>query len=238
MRWMSMLRYALALSAVMTLASCGSSGFDSDGGEDALTMQFLEFNDENIEQQDTIVATAAEVDVCPTICEFGEGGIFGDEEFEQFTETFANAVFMNNGTADILLDQVTVSIPQSGIPSRTTNVAVLLPGGRCSNSPTTRCGLDSQCPGLGAICEQTETPVGIQLFDFIIKELVRGDAVCPSVDPLTGLPTQGTVVPQTYQTNLTFSGSDASGKRFTVKSGLVASFFDANNCDNSGSGGG
>lgn len=234
MRWMSMVRCALILSAAVTLASCGSSGFDTAGGEDALTMQFLEFNDENIEQQDLIVATAAQVDVCPTICEYGEGGIFGDEEYEQFTETFANAVFMNNGTADILLDRVTVSTPGSGIPSRTTNVSVLLPSGRCSNSPTTRCGVDRQCGLQQGTCNQTETPVGIQLYDFIFKELIRGDAVCPSVDPITGLPTQGTVVPQTFQTNVTFSGSDASGKRFTVRAGLVTSFFDANNCSGSG----
>ena len=236
MLWMSMVRCALILGAVMTLASCGSSGFDSDGGEDALTMQFLEFNDEDIEQQDIVVATAAQVDVCPTICEFGEGGIFGDEEYEEFTETFANAVFQNNGTADILLDTITVSTPQSGIPPRTTSVAVLIPSGRCSNSPTTRCGLDNQCGVLGT-CEQSQTPVGLQLYDFIFKELIRGDAICPSVDPITGLPTQGTVVPQTFQTNVTFSGSDASGERFTVKSGLVASFFDANNCSDQGSGG-
>ena len=230
MWWSSIGKLVLVVSAALALASCGSSGFDTSDGTDALTLQFLEFNDEDIEQQDTVVATAAEVDVCPTICEFGEGGIFGDEVFEEFTETFANAVLLNAGTSDILLDTVTVAIPGSGIPSRTTRISVLVPSGRCSNSPTTRCGTDAQC-GLAATCDQVETPVGIQLFDFVIKELIRGDRTCPSVDPLTGLPTPGNVVPQSFQTNVTFSGSDASGERFTVRAGLVAGFFDANNCD-------
>ena len=53
----------------------------------------------DIDQQDTIVGTTASVDVCPTICDFGVDGIFGDEVFEQFTETLANAVFINIGTA-------------------------------------------------------------------------------------------------------------------------------------------
>ena len=44
----------------------------------------------------------------------------------------------------------------------------------------------------------------------------------------------GTVIPQTFQTNITFSGSDESGERFTVDAGLAADFFDANNCDTSG----
>ena len=35
-----------------------------------------------------------------------------------------------------------------------------------------------------------------------------------------------------------FSGSDASGERFTIKTGLVGGFFDANNCSSSGGGGG
>lgn len=230
MRWSRVSCCALSLTFVLGALGCGSSGFDNSNGTDALTMSFIQFNDDDITQQDTVFTGGAQVDVCPTICDFGVDGIFGDEVFEEFTETFANAVFQNNGTADILLDTYTVTILGSNIPSRTTTMAALLPGGRCSNSPTTHCGLDNDC-GLGAICNQAETPVAISLFNFTDKALLVGDSVCPGVDPLTGLPTPGNVLPQTYQVNVTFSGSDESGERFTVKTGLSGSFFDANNCD-------
>lgn len=230
MRWSRVSFCALSLTLVLGAVGCGSSGFDGQEGTDALTMSFIQFNDDDIVQQDTVSGTAAQVDVCPTICDFGVDGIFGDEVFEQFTETFANAVFVNNGTADILLDTYTVSIPGSGLPPRTVSTAALLPGGRCASSPTTHCGLDNDC-GFGDVCDQTLAPVTILLFDFVDKTLIVGDAVCPGVDPFTGLPTPGTVLPQTYQVNVTFSGSDETGERFTVKTGLVAGFFDANNCD-------
>jgi hypothetical protein len=193
-------------------------------------MSFLEFNSDGIVQQDFVGNTSADVDVCPTICDFGVDGIFGDEVFESFTQTHANALFVNFGTADIRLDRYTVNIPGSGLPSRTTTTSALLPGGRCADQPTEHCGLDSDC-GLGGICDQTEVPIEILLFDFVDKTLIVGDATCPGVDPFTGLPTPGTVLPQTYQVNVTFSGSDESGERFTVTSGLTVGFFDANNCD-------
>jgi hypothetical protein len=235
--WWSRVSYcALSLTLVVAAVGCGSSGFDGQPGDDALTMSFIAFSDEGITQEDTVGSTFAQVDVCPTICDFGAMGIFGDEVFESFTETVANAIFVNNGTADILLDHYTVSILNSNIPPKTVSTAALLPAGRCSNAPTTHCGLDSDC--LLGQCLQTETPVQVSLFDFITKELVIGDAVCPGVDPITDLPTPGTVVPQTKQVNVTFSGSDESGERFTVRTGLTASFFDANNCGSSGSSGG
>ena len=231
MRWS---RVTCCLLSLGFVSGCGSAGFDNGGGTDNFTMTFLGFSGEGIEQQDTVgnlPATTVGVDVCPTICDFGVAGIFGDEVFEQFTETTANAVFVNNGTADILLDRYTINTPGSGVPPRTVTVSALLPGGRCSNNPTIHCGLDRDC-GLIATCDHVEVPVQILLYDFVFKALVIGDAVCPGVDPLTGLPMPGTVVPQTLQTDVTFSGSDQSGERFTVDTGLVASFFDANNCDN------
>lgn len=233
MRWLPIMKSVLALSAALALSSCGSSGFDSSGGQDSLTMQFLGFSGEGIEQQDIVGNTSADVDVCQSLCNLG--GDLVDIEFEEFTQTRVNAVFMNMGTSPILLDQYTVSIPGSGIPPRTASVAAILPGGTCSNSPTTQCGLDSDC-GVIATCEHVETSVEVLLFDFVTKELVRGDKRCPSVNFETGLIDPGDVIPQTYQTNVTFSGSDASGKRFNIKAGLVAGFFDANNCQNSGGG--
>lgn len=233
MRWSSIVKSICALSAAVAAASCGSSGFDSAGGQDSLTMQFLGFSGDGIEQQDLVGNTDADVDVCQSICNLS--GDLVNIEFEMFTQTRANAVFMNMGASPILLDQYTVSIPGSGVPSRTTSVAVILPGGTCSNSPTRQCGLDSDCSGLGT-CEHVETPVEILLYDFVTKELVRGDRRCPTIDYENGTIIPGDVIPQTFQTNVTFSGSDASGNRFTVKGGLVAGFFDANNCQNSGGG--
>lgn len=233
MRWISIVRVTLVLGAALALASCGSSGFDSDGGEDALTMQFITFSGEDIDQQDLVGNTDADVDVCQSICSLS--GDLVNIEFESFTQTRANAIFMNMGASNILLDKYTVSIPGSGVPARTASIAAILPGGTCSNSPTTQCGLDSDC-GVLANCEHVETSVQVLLFDFVTKELVRGDHRCPSINFETGTIDPGNVVPQTYQTNVTFSGSDASGKRFTVKAGLVAGFFDANNCQDSGSG--
>lgn len=231
MRWISIVRVSLALSAALTLVGCGSSGFDTSGGEDQLTMQFVGYNGEGLGQQDIISSTSAQVDVCQTICSFGEMGIFGDETYEQFTETQANAVFMNLGTSNILLDSYKVQIEGSGIPPLQGSISAILPGGTCSNS-TRQCGLDSDC-GVLATCEHVETTVSVLLYDFITKELVRGDRKCPGVNPINGDPIPGDVIPQTYQTVVTFSGSDTSGKRFTLKAPLVGTFFDANNCENS-----
>ncbi|HSQ01563.1 MAG TPA: hypothetical protein VL049_30435 [Candidatus Dormibacteraeota bacterium] len=225
------MRVSLALSAALVLASCGSSGFDSNAGQDSLTMQFLTFSGEGIDQQDLVGNTDADVDVCQSICNFT--GDLVNIEFETFTQTRADAIFMNMGASPILLDKYTVTIPNSGVPPRTSSIAAILPGGTCSNSASTQCASDRDC-GLIATCEHVETSVEVLLFDFVTKELVRGDHRCPSIDFDTGTIDPGNVVPQTYQTDVAFSGSDASGKRFTVHAGLVAGFFDANNCQSSG----
>ena len=233
MRWTSIVMVGLALFSAAGLVSCGSSGFDSDGGQDSLTMQFITFSGEGIDQQDLVGNTDADVDVCQSICNVS--GDLVDIEFEQFTQTRANAIFMNMGSSNILLDKYTVSIPGSGVPTRTANIAAILQGGTCSNTQT-QCGSNSDCPLLGT-CQHVETPVEVLLFDFVTKELVRGDKRCPSINFENGTIDPGNVIPQTFQTNVTFSGSDASGKRFTVHAGLVAGFFDANNCQATGGGG-
>ncbi len=232
MWWLTKGCVVLGTCGLLALAGCGSSGFDGSG-TDALTMQFLGFSGEGLDQQDLVGATNADVDVCPSLCNIG--GDLLEIEFEEFTQTRANAVFMNMGASPILLDRYTVAIPGSGVPTRTGTISVILPGGRCSDSPGTQCADDGQC-GPQAICEHVETPVEVMLFDFVTKELVRGDGTCPSIDFNTGEIFPGTVVPQTYQTNVTFSGSDATGERFTITAGMVAGFFDANNCEDSGGG--
>lgn len=235
MRWSRVSFCVLSLSFVLGAAGCGSSGYSGSDGSDALTMTFIGLTGEGLEQEDFVGTTSADVDVCPTICAFT--GLFEDVETETFTTTRANAIFVNNGTANIRLDSYTVSIPDSGLPSRTVEMSAILPGGVCSNS-TRQCGVDSDCAGLG-ICIHDETAIEILLFDFTDKLLIKGDAECPEPVIIDGVPfiTQGTVIPITLQTNITFSGSDESGERFTVTAGLAADFFDANNCDSSGGGG-
>ncbi|MEO8603585.1 MAG: hypothetical protein ABI629_13505 [bacterium] len=189
-------------------------------------MQFLGFSGEGIDQQDSVGNTSADVDVCQSIC--AVGGDLISVEFETFTQTRVNAVFMNQGQSPILLDKYVVSIPGSGIPSQTVSTSAILPGGICTGT-SVPCATANQC-NIGTTCEHAETSVEILLYSFVTKELVRGDRECPRLDPINLVVIPGTVVPVTYQTNVTFSGSDASGERFTIKTGLIGGFFDANNC--------
>ena len=225
MRW-SRITCVLALSVLIAVAGCGSSGFDGQDGADALTLSFQRFTGEGIEQQDAVGGTSADVDVCQTIC--GISGIF-TIEFEEFTSTRVNAVFVNRGKADILLDSYTVSIPGSGLPDEDRSVSSLLPGGRCNSDAQRQCAFDSECVGGG--CIRQETMVDILLYDFVFKELIRGDGECPRLDPNTFLIIPGTVLPQTYQTFLTFSGSDETGERFTISASYLGAFADFNNCE-------
>src|SRR5215475_11847499 len=227
MWWSRVSTCALSLTCVLGALGCGGSGFSGQGSSDSLTMSFQAFSGEGITQQDSVFNTSASVDVCQDICAIG--GALVDVQFEAFTETVANALFINNGFADILIDRYTVSIPGTGIPPRTVQTAVLLPGGRCVSEPTRHCGLDNDCR-LNDTCDHVEVPVQVLLYDFTTKELIRGDQRCPELDPENLVVIPGNVTPQTAQTNVTFSGSDESGERFTVKTGLVGSFFDANNC--------
>lgn len=238
--WWSRVSYCvLSLIFVLGAAGCGSSGFQGQSGDDALTMSFQGFTDEGITQQDTVGNTSANVDVCQDICSIGAGFLIGQVVFETFTPTSANAIFVNNGTADILLDQYTVSTPGLGVPARTVSADVLLPGGRCTGSPTTQCGFDSQC-GLVGPCDHAQTMVQVLLYSLVEKELIVGDQTCPLLDttttPFTVIP--GDVTPQTHQTKITFHGSDETGKGFTVNAGLVGTFSDAINCTASGGGSG
>jgi hypothetical protein len=239
MWWLRVSFCALSLICALGVASCGSSGFsgtnqDGGSGQDALTLSFQGFSDDNIEQQDVVGNTSATVDVCQSFCNVG--GDLIDIELEQFTETFANANFINNGFADIQLQQYTVSIPGSGIPSRTVNSTVLIPGGRCNAQPNRHCGLDTDCL-FTDVCEHVEVAVQILLYTFSDKELLVGDAMCPMLDftdPNVPILIPGTVIPKTLQTNVSFRGSDEAGKTFKINTGIVGSFFDANNCTTTG----
>lgn len=244
--WWSRVSFcALSLSLVLGAAGCGSSGFQGQSGNDALTMSFQGFTDEGITQQDTVGNTSANVDVCQDICSIGAGLLIGQVVLETYTPTTANAIFVNNGFADILLDEYTVSTPGLGVPVRTVSADVLLPGGRCSESPSQHCSLDTDCMstvGVVAVatCDHVQTMVQVLLYSLVEKQLLVGDQTCPMLDttttPFTVIP--GNVTPKTHQTNITFHGSDETGKGFTVNAGLVGTFSDAINCTAGGGGSG
>lgn len=240
--WWTRVSYcALSLIIVLGPAGCGTSGFQGQSGDDALTMSFLGFTGEGIMQQDTVGNTSADVDICQDICSIGAGLLIGQVVFETFTSTTANAQFVNNGTADILISEYTVSTPGLHVPARTVTTAVLLPGGRCSNLPSQHCGFDTDCIATGgtvATCNHEETNVEILLYSLTEKQLIVGDQMCPELDtttvPFTVIP--GNVTPQTHQTDVTFRGSDETGKEFVVNAGLVGTFSDFINCNTSGTG--
>ena len=227
MRWLS-LSLALSLAMLLGWGGCGGSTSSS-----RLTMQFMEFNGDGIAQEDNVFQNSAQVDVCQTLCQAAD--IFTNVVFEEFTQTTVNAVFVNNGKADILLDTYTVEIVDSGIDPITQHISATLTGGRCSNAPDTACASNRDCATLGGTtilgqCLHTESTVGgLLLFGFGIKEEIL-PGQCPVCDFRTGDCSQGTKVPQAFDVIVTFSGTDTTDKRFTISAGYVADFFDANNC--------
>lgn len=225
MRWLRR-SSGLRLLLLLAVAGCGEAG--GPGGEDALTLAFLRFDQSGIDQSDAVSPTSADVDVCISIC--------SDLTAEPFTQTRANGVFINRGKADIVIDRYTVDVPGSGVPAVTRSISALVPGGRCSTNPTQPCAVDEECltpQGRPGRCTHSETTVNVLLYDFEFKVRVR-NGQCPGFEldengDLVFIP--GTVFPQTYDTRVTFSGESISGERFTVETSLAATFADFDNCE-------
>jgi hypothetical protein len=241
MWWLRVSFCALSLTLVLGAAGCGSSGFSGQGSSDSLTMSFQGFTGVGIKQQDTVGNTSADVDLCQDICAISGSLVAPTVTLENFTSTTANALFVNEGFADILLDRYTVTFPAGiGIPTRTVQTGVLLPGGTCTSLPNEHCGSDGDC-GVSGPCVHPQVAVQVLLYDFATKaQLIPTGQVCPMLGEdnqgnLIIIP--GDVTPFSFQTNVSFSGSDETGKRFNVKSGLFGNFADANNCTTSGTGG-
>ena len=244
MWWSRVSICALSLTCALGAAGCGSSGFAGQGSSDSLTMSFQGFSGEGIKQQDTIGNTFADVDVCQDICAISGSILVPTVQLENFTPTSANALFINRGFADSLIDRYTfdyLSPPDLPIPSKTVQTGVLLPGGTCTNLPSRHCGNDGDC-GIAGPCNHVEVPVQVLLYDFVTKALlIPAGQNCPMLgedDQGNLIIIPGDVTPISFQTNVTFFGSDETGKRFTVKTGLLGSFSDANNCTANGSGSG
>ena len=82
--------FASVLCLLFAVGGCGDSV-----GEDSLTLSFERFTSDGIEQADFVSGAEASVDVCQGLCQSTGGG--GQIMLEDFTETLANAVFVNRG---------------------------------------------------------------------------------------------------------------------------------------------
>jgi hypothetical protein len=215
--------WGLGVALLLACAGCGS-----DAG-DQLTLSFITFNDDGVTQADAIRSTSADVDVCMSICE----GL----QAEPFTQASINAVFVNRGKADILLDRFTLSIPGSGVPDVTRRITANVIGGRCTDDPERACGFDAECAEPGQVteigaCEHTETTVNVLLYDFELKSRIL-PGQCPQLvlqDDGTLVFIPGTIFPETFEAVLTFSGEDLTEERFTVSTNYVTTFADFDNC--------
>jgi hypothetical protein len=224
MRW---LRGIFTIGLAMVLASCGSSGFDGENGTDQLVLSFQGFSGESITQADFVGNTSADIDVCIGFC--GTSILMQQElTVEPYTSARTVASFGNAGKSDILIDRYTVTIPGSGIPSRTTSISERIIGGRCANGSS--CATDGDCGGTaGGGCSHETSSFELLLVDIGTKDLARS-GTCLQLNPDFTF-TPGTVVPETMQIEVSFSGSDATGERFNVSSGLSATFADFDNCE-------
>lgn len=205
---------AIVLIAFLAVG-CGSAGSDSQG-EDGLTMAFLGFTGEGVDQADVVSDGAAQVDICQDVCT--GGGTGGDVQPEPFTPTFVTAVFVNRGKADIILDSYSVDVPGSGVPPFRRRIGHRLVGGRCSGSdPQRACADDLDC--VGSPCVHSESPVTLLLYDFDFKQRVRRGE-CPfDLESLT------------LNADLVFSASDETGERFTIRTSYVSTFDNFDNCE-------
>ncbi len=218
MRW-SRFMFVLVSSLLVGAAGCGSSG-----STDELVLTFVGFSGENITQPDAVSGASAQVDVCQDIC----GGTQGDLTAEPFSETFVDALFVNQGGTDIRLESYTVSVPGSGLPDETRQASTNIPGGRCESNSQQRCALDRDC-GLSGLCLRQETTVELLLFD-LEQKTVAVDGQCP-FDQSTGEFTGGSVIPRTYPVFVTFEGRDVqTNDRVSIDAGYSATFSNFNNC--------
>jgi hypothetical protein len=207
---------------------CGSSANDtvasgSGGGpQPGLVMRFVSFDVTNIEQQDLVTPTSAQVDVVPSCCT--TDFLFTTVTFEAFTETTINVIFQDEEKSDILLNSYTIHFDDSslGLGDIHFNVSALLQGRRCSNDTQRACTIDADCIipgqlGSGATCDANQTLVsGLLLFDFLTKQLLSGNP------KLLG---QATTV------TISFFGTDQRNRTFLAQTAYVVTFDNFCNCD-------
>ena len=222
MRRLSRLMTGVTVLAVLA-GGCGSTG-GLNGGNDALVLQFIQWDNTGITQADSVGESNADVDVVQDLCPSGTGGA---PTPEPFTQTLINAVLQNNEGSDIQLQHYSTEIgdprlSQSDIldGTLTTNI----PGGRCPTG--NQCFTDNDCgSGVVGSCQHSQTTVsGIVLFDFVGKEFIY----TVSLD-------HPEVLGQAIPLKVTFSGSDPN-RSFQITANYLVTFGDFDNCPSSSGG--
>jgi hypothetical protein len=224
MRRLSVLMTGVAM-LVLSAGGCGSTG--GAGGDDALVLQFVQWNSTGITQADQVGESNADVDVVQDIC----NSTTGTPTAEPFTQTVINAVFRNNEGSDILLQGYSTEIgdPRLSQANISNPLSTSITGGRCSttNAP---CVTAADC-GVGAVgalstCDHSETTVsGIVLFDFLGKAVVYTVSL-----------EHPEVLGQATPMKVTFFGSDPN-RSFQVSASYSVTFADFDNCTTSSGGG-
>jgi hypothetical protein len=216
MRRLSRLMTGVAMLALLA-GGCGSTG--GAGGDDALVMQFIQWDNTGLTQADAVGESSADVDVIPSLCP-------PDGTPEPFTQTVINAIFQNNEGSDILLQSYSTQIHFQTTDSQAladlaraniTNGALStsLPGKTCGGTGA-QCFVDSDCAlGVAGSCQATQTTVsGIVLVDFLGKAVIS---------QYPGVFLQATPV------TVTFAGSDPN-RSFQITANYQMTFADFDNC--------
>jgi hypothetical protein len=212
------------MTGVATLAvlagGCGSTG--GAGGDDALVLQFIQWDNTGLTQADAVGQSSADVDVVQDLCP-------PDGTPEAFTQTAINAVFQNNEGSDILLQSYSTQIGDPRLSQANITNAVLsasLPGKRCGGTGA-QCFVDSDCAvGIAGSCQPTQTTVSdIVLFDFLGKAFIQ----TVSID-------HPEVLGQVTPLKVIFFGSDPN-RSFQISANYSVTFGDFDNCTASTGGG-
>jgi len=187
-----------------------SFGCGSTSNDDSLVLQFIQFDNTGLTQQDFVGPTSADVDIVQDLCSVSDTGV---PTYEPYTNTRINAVFHNYEASDITLNKIVIDAgPNAGIPVVTHYFTAVVTGGRCA-AVEQQCASDQDCPG--GICLHSDTTVsGILLFDFNDK---------------------AHMLPGTYSVKVTFFATDPNNS-FEVRTNYVVTFDDFDNCPSSGSG--
>ncbi len=218
MRRLSRLMTGVAMLAVLA-GGCGSTG--GAGGDDALVLQFIQWDNTGLTQADSVGQSSADVDVVPDLCPGGTT--------EPFTQTAINAIFQNNEGSDILLQSYSTQIGDPRLSQANITNGVLstsLTGKRCAGTGA-QCFIDSDCVvGVVGSCQPTQTTVSdIVLFDFLGKAFIQTVSL-----------EHPEVLGQTTPLKVTFFGSDPN-RSFQVSANYLVTFGNFDNCTTSTGGG-
>jgi hypothetical protein len=200
------MRRLFGLMTGMLLAAL-SFGCGSTSNDDSLVLQFIQFDNTGLTQEDSVGQTSADVDIVQDVCSVSSTGV---PTYEPYTNTRINAIFHNYEASDLTLNKIVIDAgPSSGIPVVTHYFTAVVPGGRCTTVQA-QCASDQDCQG--GTCLHTDTTVsGILLFDFNDK---------------------AHMLPGTYSVNISFFATDPNNS-YEVRTNYVVTFADFDNCPSS-----